>query len=187
MQLTTEQKQMVEDNLGLAYSTAYKISLKSPLEYDDILSICFLGLIKTAQKFDPSKGFAFSTYAVTTMRWMVHKEANPRKPQIKASYFEDLIPTEWESSWENIIDGENSNWESYLGSDSPENELVSRVLIEEIIKQAETNTAKKVIILRYCYPDMTQAEIGKRAGCSQRYAGMVLQDLKKRRDEILLM
>lgn len=161
MQLTTEQKQMVEDNLGLAYSTAYKISLKSPLEYDDMLSICFLGLIKAVQKFDPSKGFAFSTYAVTTMRWMVHKEANPRKPQIKASYFEDLIPTEWESSWENII----------VDDSSLEDDLIDSIFIgqvrEKINHMKLSPKSKKVLQVYFDNPELTQREVAKIAGCTQ--------------------
>lgn len=161
MQLTTEQKQMVEDNIGLAYSTALKMVAKSPLEYDDILSICFLGLIKAVQKFDPSKGFAFSTYAVPVMRWMVHKEANPRKPQIKASYLEGLIPTEWESSWENIIADDSSL----------EDDLTNNIFIDQIrekINHMKLSTkSKEVLQVYFDNPELTQREVAKIVGCTQ--------------------
>ncbi len=161
MQLTTEQKQMVEDNIGLAYSTALRMVAKSPLEYDDILSICFLGLIKAVQKFDPSKGFAFSTYAVPVMRWMVHKEANPRKPQIKASYLEGLIPTEWESSWENIIADDSSL----------EDDLIDSIFIgqvrEKINHMKLSPKSKEVLQVYFDDPELTQEEVAKIAGCTQ--------------------
>lgn len=161
MKLTAEQCQMVEDNLGLAYSTACKISLKSPLEYDDVLSICFLGLIKTVQKFDPSKGFAFSTHALNTMRWMTYKEANPRKPQIKASYLEDLFPAENESSWENAIADDNSLEDTvtdrvFIGQ--------MRVKINEMDLSPET---RKALQIYFDCPGLTQEEAAKIAGCTQ--------------------
>jgi RNA polymerase sigma factor (sigma-70 family) len=170
MELTTEQKQMVEDNIRLAYSTALKMVAKSPLEYDDILSICFLGLIKTAQKFDPSKGFAFSTYAINTMRWMVHKEANPRKPQIKASYFEDLIPTEWESNWENIIAGDSS-----LEDDLINNIFIGQVR-EKINHMKLSPKSKEVLQVYFDNPELTQEEVAQIAGCTQ---GTVSETYKK--------
>lgn len=159
--LTPEQKQMVEDNIGLAYGTAWKMAPRSPLEYDDILSVCFLGLIKAVQKFDPSKGFAFSTYAVNTMRWMVHKEANPRKPQIKASYFEDLIPAEYESSWENII-ADNS---------SLEDDIIDSIFIgqmrEKINHMKMSPKSKEALQVYFDNPELTQEEVAQIAGCTQ--------------------
>ena len=161
MQLNIEQKQMVEDNIRLAYKTAHKMATRSPLEYDDILSICFLGLIKAAQRFDPSKGFASSTYAINTMRWMVHKEANPGKPQIKASYLEDLIPTEWESSWENIIADDSSL----------EDDLIDSIFIgqmrEKINHMKMSPKSKEVLQVYFDNPELTQEEVAKIAGCTQ--------------------
>lgn len=161
MRLTPKQKQMVEDNIGLAYGTAWKMVTKSPLELDDILSICFLGLIKAAQKFDPSKGFAFSTYAVNTMRWMVHNEANPKKPQIKASYFEDLFPAEYESSWENMIADDSSL----------EDDLIDSILIgqvrEKINHMKMSPKSKEVLQIYFDNPELAQKEVAKIAGCNQ--------------------
>ena len=180
MRLTDKQRQIVVDNLGLAHYAANHFNINYYYDHEEVIAISYYGLVLAVLGFDPEKGVKFSTYAVKSIKRTLYRELTYRyKTQIyDPAYLEDIALD---------IDGEASNWESYLGGDSPENELVSRVLIEEIIKQAESNTAKKVIILRYCYPDMTQAEIGKRAGCSQRYAGMILQDLRKRKDGILLI
>jgi len=180
MRLTDKQRQAATENLGLAHYVANKFNINYDYDHEEVIAVSYYGLVLAVLGFDPEKGVKFSTYAVKSIKRTLYRELMYRyKTQIyDPAYLEDIALD---------VDGENSNWESYLGSDSPEGELVSRLLIKEIIKQAETNTAKKVIILRYCYPDITQAEIGKRAGCSTRYAGMILQDLKKRRDEILLM
>ena len=159
--LTPEQKQMVEDNIRLAYKTAHKTATRSPLEYDDILSVCFLGLIKAVQKFDPSKGFAFSSYAVPVMRWMVHQEANPRKPQIKASYLEELFPAEDESSWENVIADDSSL----------EDDLIDSIFIgqvrEKINHMKLSPKSKEVLQVYFDDPELTQEEVAKIAGCTQ--------------------
>lgn len=69
--LTKEESKMVEENIGLAYDRADKLykqyqyrltRVNTPLE--DVKGEAILGLIRAVQKFDPSKGFKFSTYAV---------------------------------------------------------------------------------------------------------------------------
>lgn len=61
----------VQDHLALAKKQAGQIFQKLPLdgryEYDDILQICYLGLMKAAERFDGSKGYRFSTYACNCM------------------------------------------------------------------------------------------------------------------------
>lgn len=183
MQLTDEQRQEVLDNLGLAHFAANKfIAFNADHDFDreEVTAVSYYTLILAVLGYDSGHGETFGTYATKSIRRQLYREFIYRyKTHIyDPSYLEDVVID---------IDGEDPDWESYLGKESPEGEIVNRVLIEGIIKKAESHTAKKVIILRYCYPDMTQAEIGKRAGCSQRYAGMVLQDLKKRKGEILLI
>ena len=180
MQLSDEQRQMVMDNLGLAHYTAYHFNVNFDYDHEEVTAVAYYALVLAVLGFEENQGVQFSSYAVKTIKRTLYREFMYRyKTKIyDPSYLEDIAID---------IDGEDADWESYLGLDSPENEYVHNILIEGIIKKAESNTAKKVIILRYCYPDATQAEIGKRAGCSQRYAGMVLQDLKNRKNEILLM
>lgn len=180
MRLTDEQRQTVVDNLGLAHYAANKFNINYDYDHEEVIAVSYYALTLAALGFDAEKKTVFSSYAVKAIFRTLYREFMYRYETkiYDTSYLEDIAID---------IDGEESNWESYFSVDSPENEIVSRILIEGIIKKAKSNTAKKVIILRYCYPDMTQAEIGKRAGCSQRYAGMILQDLKNRRDEILVI
>ena len=50
-------------NMGLVHSIASRFPY-SGVEYEDLVQIGSLGLLKAIRNFDESKGFAFSTYAV---------------------------------------------------------------------------------------------------------------------------
>lgn len=56
-------EKMISDNLGLVHSCANRFRNKG-VEYDDLFQAGCVGLIKAADGFDESRGFAFSTYAV---------------------------------------------------------------------------------------------------------------------------
>ena len=53
----------IEQNLGLVYACAKRFQGKG-VASEDLCSAGTLGLIKAADRFDPSLGFRFSTYAV---------------------------------------------------------------------------------------------------------------------------
>ncbi|MBR2133076.1 MAG: sigma-70 family RNA polymerase sigma factor [Eubacterium sp.] len=54
---------MISENLGLVHSIAHRFTGRG-VEYDDLFQSGCVGLIKAVDRFDESKGFAFSTYAV---------------------------------------------------------------------------------------------------------------------------
>ncbi len=54
---------LVMINSGLVRSIAVRFKGRG-IEFDDLVQIGTLGLIKAARSFDPERGFAFSTYAV---------------------------------------------------------------------------------------------------------------------------
>ena len=53
----------IEEHLGLAYKSAIKFSKR--MEYDDAFQLACEGLVVARNRFDESKGFAFSTYAMS--------------------------------------------------------------------------------------------------------------------------
>lgn len=66
--LTDDERRMVEDNTGLVGTVVYRwLRLNGPLA-EDAMQDGMLGLMRAAQKFDPSLGFTFSTYAMAWIR-----------------------------------------------------------------------------------------------------------------------
>ncbi|MCH5190590.1 MAG: sigma-70 family RNA polymerase sigma factor [Oscillospiraceae bacterium] len=59
-------EQMILDNLGLVGSCALRFMGKG-VDYEDLYSAGCVGLIRAADGFDESRGFAFSTYAVPSI------------------------------------------------------------------------------------------------------------------------
>lgn len=55
--------ELINSNFGLVHSCANKFRGRG-VEYDDLFQAGCVGLIKAADNFDSSRGFAFSTYAV---------------------------------------------------------------------------------------------------------------------------
>lgn len=55
---------LVELNIQLVRKYAHRLDKNSPAEYEDLEAEGLLGLIKAVERFDLSKGFAFSSFAV---------------------------------------------------------------------------------------------------------------------------
>lgn len=56
-------EELVNENIGLVHACCQKMRERG-IEYDDLFSAGCMGLVKAAKRFDESKGFKFSTYAV---------------------------------------------------------------------------------------------------------------------------
>ncbi|WP_300259400.1 sigma-70 family RNA polymerase sigma factor [Clostridium sp.] len=61
----------IEEHFGLVYSTAKSFYELSNKTVDEINSAAMLGLVLAAKKFDESKGFKFTTFAIATIRWSI--------------------------------------------------------------------------------------------------------------------
>lgn len=59
----TDRKKLASDNMSLVHACAAKFRNRG-VEYDDLFGAGCVGLVKAANGFDESLGFAFSTYAV---------------------------------------------------------------------------------------------------------------------------
>ncbi len=82
-------EKLVTDNLALAKYVAKKY-IQSGLEYDDLLQVAYEGLVLAAARYDPGRGFAFSTFAVCCMKkriWMQFQ-----KKGVDTESLEDPIP-----------------------------------------------------------------------------------------------
>ena len=61
-----EKEQLITENIKLAYYVAKRF-LNSGIEYDDLVSVASLGLVKAAKKFNQEKGVQFNTFAMRVM------------------------------------------------------------------------------------------------------------------------
>lgn len=61
--IKSKREEKIENNIGLVYSIANRFTGKG-IDYDDLVQIGCVGLIKAVDNFDESRGFSFSTYAV---------------------------------------------------------------------------------------------------------------------------
>lgn len=89
--------ELVEHNVGLVRKIARKVYADDPaMEYDDLVQIGMLGLMHAASKYEPERGFKFSTYAVWWIKQRIFRamltsgpiprSANPDyKPVLPAS------------------------------------------------------------------------------------------------------
>lgn len=59
----SDREKLINENLGLVHACANKFRGRG-VEYDDLFQAGCVGLVKAADNFDLSRGFAFSTYAV---------------------------------------------------------------------------------------------------------------------------
>lgn len=77
---------LVEMNLGLARRVAHSAAKKVKEPYEDLEQVAFLGLIAAVEGYDPTAGFAFSSYAVPKIegkikQYIRDKGATIRIPQ----------------------------------------------------------------------------------------------------------
>jgi len=59
---------MAQENMNLARREAWRFQRRTDMTYDDLESVAFIGLAKACYKFDKSRGWKFSTYAVPVIR-----------------------------------------------------------------------------------------------------------------------
>lgn len=161
----------VQEHLGLANLQANRVYekfyLQDRYDYEDILQMCYVGLVKAARKFDETKGFKFSTFACKWMwGWVMsnilrdkYYPAKEKYKHLKSFvYSTDAVVPNCEDKEMTYID---------LISD-PENEI-ENCLNSMALKQALKKLPDKhrnVIYFRY-FKNKTQTEIAKILGTDQ--------------------
>lgn len=76
-----ERQKLIEENMKLAYWMANRYR-QCGIEYDDLVSVCFLGLVKAADGYVPEKG-KFSGYAAKVMWNEILQELRRDRRRIK--------------------------------------------------------------------------------------------------------
>jgi RNA polymerase sigma-B factor len=80
---------LVKLNAGLVRKIAYRLSCQSTETYEDLEQIGYLGLIRAIERFDPTQGYAFSSFAVPYIRGEMMHFLRDRSCAVK-------VPRRWQ-------------------------------------------------------------------------------------------
>ena len=168
MRLTDEQRQMVEDNIGLASFIAKKYINRTPLDYEELFSICCEALCKAAMTYDPSSKWKFSTIACNTMKGHISNRLRDDK-HLSDSYLEDINyrhPASVMPPIEEMVDMQNT-------------------IIKCLRKFRGSQREKAVVITFTRNPYLLQSEIASLAGVSQKTASTAIKRFREQLQEVV--
>ncbi|MFN4278992.1 RNA polymerase sigma factor SigF [Thermosynechococcus sp.] len=74
---------LVELNMGLVRKEAHHWAQCTQESFDDLMQVGTLGLIQAIERFDPSKGVAFSSFAIPYIRGEIQHYLRDKSPQIR--------------------------------------------------------------------------------------------------------
>jgi RNA polymerase sigma-B factor len=86
---TAKRNQLVQMNLGLVRKEAHRWVGQCTESFDDLLQVGSIGLIRAIERFEPTKGHAFSSFAVPYIRGEIQHYLRDKSPQVR-------IPRRWQ-------------------------------------------------------------------------------------------
>ncbi len=98
---------IIEHNLGLVYSTLARFC-REPLDREDLASEAMLSLIRSVDRFNPFKGYRFSTYACS----VIYRALMRRKK--RNALHRNLFPVQHDSDCERPLREEDPGADLYL-------------------------------------------------------------------------
>lgn len=160
-----ENEMLVLDHMGLVWHVARKYR-NTRYDLEDLAQEGTIGLIKAAGSFDPSRGTAYSTYAVKCIECEIlmylRKEKKHRTSSISLDQKMD-------------VDGSKISFKDMVGREDPEIEMVCE---KEALRQriSELDPEDVRLIWMYYVQEMKQAQIARQLGIGQ---AQVSRRLKK--------
>jgi len=149
---------LIEENLLLAKKIAFdkKKSLPNFVDLDDLQSAAYLGLVEAANRFDETRGIAFSTFAY---------------PRIFGSVL-DFLRQNFKFDKSNL-DGEDVNFEFEAPAKEDESELFDHIF-------KDFDKYDQDILRSYFVIGTSMKEIGNRYGVSESRISQLISRNKKR-------
>lgn len=164
--MTKEQETMVENNMALVTHIVTKF--KDVAEFDDLFQVGCIGLIKAVRAFDASKGFAFSTLAVTTIKNEILMYLRREKNRIKTSSLNRIISDENMYEIGDLIESDFSL----------DDEIVCRELLERLNTElSKLNTRDRKIVIWHI-EGRGQYYIAKQIGVSQSCVSRIISGFR---------
>ena len=169
MKLSSEKEHLVLDNQRLVHFLVKKLGVtpNSP-DYEDIVSIGTIGLVKAAITFDTSKNITFATYASRCINNEIFRHYRKANKYANDISIDEPIGDDGEGKELTLVDT----------IADPESNFVEKIVDkEEFIKVVRTVLnclkGKHRMALLYLMADVSQKEIAEKLNISQRYVSRI--------------
>ncbi len=126
--------QIIQINFGLVRKEAYRYAQQSRENYEDLLQVGAIGLINAIERFDVSKGNAFSSFALPYVRGEIQHYLRDRSPIVR-------MPRVW-FSLQQQSQGIVQQLRSQLGR-QPNDQEIAQALGISIVEWQEVKLAKQ--------------------------------------------
>ena len=168
-------EKLVEENLKLVYEVAhkYKYLCCSTVDFDDLVSIGYIGLVKASKVYDDTKNIKFSTLAFTCIKNEILREFVNKQYRFNDTNTVSLDATIRLNSTENIELQDiiqDNKMEYYFEN------LDNKILIDSIYKKC---TDREKIVIKLYLEGYTFKEISIRLGCHWATVSKIINNLKR--------
>ena len=177
MKLNSEKEHLVLDNQGLVHYIVQKFGgISNPSEYDDLVSIGTIGLIKAAITFDSSKKFTFATYASKCIKNEIFQYYRKAKKYAKDISIYETIGNDEEGKEFTLEDSIE-----HPGSDFVEKIANKDVLIQLVSIVLNYLEGKKRLAILYRMGEVSMTDIAEKLNTDRRD---ISKTLKKATNQI---
>lgn len=173
----------VTNNMGLVFNTAKRmkhLTKRPTTDFEDLVSDGVLGLIHALDRFDPNKGFKFSTYAVRCiMGYMLrgHRIVNQETWKALQSKYE--VPCNTISMYAPSFDGSRDEMREVMGVDDCSKsaqtmfDTVNNRSVWESLLPILTTRQRQMVVLSM--QDLTQVQIAEQLGVTRQCVSQTIQ------------
>lgn len=165
--MTSEAEKLVTDNLKLAYYTANKYYLKYNVEFDDAVSISYIGLIKAAEHFDASRKVKFSTYAIKCILTEFRKELRKQSRRVDTISLNTLISDNSDLTFADLFPDEDNH---YLNIEYDE-------ILQKCLSKL-TDREKEIVIDYLHNSGLKQVDLAEKFGISRQRVSIIINKFR---------
>ncbi len=163
-------KLLIEHNLRLVAHVVKKYYTQT--DYDDLISIGTIGLIKGINSFNPDKNAKLATYCARCIENEILMHFRSTKKQTGEISFDEPIDTDSEGNPLTLMDVIAIE-DTIVDDIDTKNKLIKMI---NIIRNMPENRDKEILILRYGLngkPPLTQREVAKKMKISRSYVSRI--------------
>jgi RNA polymerase sporulation-specific sigma factor len=165
MKLTTKQRELAANNIKFAYHQAhYWVQRLPQYDWDEIFSLCQLGLVKAARSFDESRGLKFTTLCTESIKNEVLRMLRTQRTKKRKGtplYLYEMLPGSEEIMYVDTLSVEDT----YT--------LENKSYLKELFGVL-TDTERDVLKMYY-YDEIKQEDIANVYGFSQTHISRIIQ------------